>query len=106
MSELPPEATPEAIDSEPVAEATPEMPPAPDYSAISAATEAHAAAVKSAHETLAERMHNAYEIFAADLDRAYRVWEDVSNTIKQSASIVRDVGGNSNAEPADPASAR
>lgn len=106
MSELPPEVTPEETAPEPVAEPAQPEPAAPDFQAISQATEAHAAAVKAAHETLAQRMANAYEIFAADLDRAYRVWEDVSNVIRQGAGIVRDIGGTSHAGSADPSSAR
>jgi hypothetical protein len=106
MSESTPEVPAPETDSDPATEpAQPEVPPI-DFNAVSAATEAHAGAVKAAHETLAQRMASAYAIFAQDLDRAYRVWEDVSNAVRQGVSFARDIGGSSSGADQDPANAR
>lgn len=99
---------PEPIESE--SEATPlepaSVPPAFDPSQVTAATEAHNAAVTTAHNTLAQRLENAYSIFKSDLDRAYSIWEDVMQMIRQGAGLAQSIEGVSNARDQDPTTAR
>jgi hypothetical protein len=80
-------------------------PPAPDMTAIHAATESHAAAVETAHANLRTRMESAYAEFANALDSAYRVWENAVADAKRVEQLFPAAGGSENVHT-DPTTAR
>ena len=67
--------------------------PAPDFDAISAATEAHNTTVEEAHKNLAARMDSAYAELKTELDKARQVWENAVKDAKAALPFVSAAEG-------------